>query len=114
MRATRLRQVLGTLCVVLLSAGSIGRASAGAPLRAVEDTKGLFTISVPPDWTVGSSPFSEGFLGGLRKCRLADYVLSAMAVNGPDDTRRTPFLALAPLHPPAPVPPDASRRRAAP
>ena len=114
MRATRWRQVLGTLCVVLLGAGSIGRASADAPLRAVEDTKGLFTISVPPDWMVGSSPFSEGFLGGLRKGKLSDYLLSAMAVNGPDDTGRTPFLALAALDLPAPVSPEAFGRRAAP
>jgi len=114
MRATRWRQVLGTLCVVLLGAGSIGRASADASLRAVQDTKGLFTISVPPNWMVGSSPFSEGFLGGLRKGRLSDYVLSAMAVNGPDDTGRTPFLALAALDLPAPVSPEAFGRRAAP
>ena len=114
MRATRLRQILGALSVVVLSAGSIGRASADAPLRAVEDTKGLFTISVPPDWMVGSSAFSEGFLGGLRKGRLADYLLSAMAVNGPDVTGRTPFLAMAALDLPGPVSPEAFGRRAAP
>ncbi len=114
MRATRLRRVLGTLCVVFLGAGSIGRAAADAPLRAVEDAKGLFTISVPPDWMVGSSPFSEGFLGGLRKGRLSDSVLSAMAVNGPDNTGGTPFLALAALDLPAPISPEAFGRRAAP
>ncbi|HEX9245621.1 MAG TPA: hypothetical protein VGA35_05620 [bacterium] len=109
-----MRRVLGTLCVVLLGAGSIGRAAADAPLRAVEDAKGLFTISVPPDWMVGSSPFSEGFLGGLRKGRLSDSVLSAMAVNGPDNTGGTPFLALAALDLPAPISPEAFGRRAAP
>jgi hypothetical protein len=75
-----LRPLCG-VCAVALIAAYLASAEAQSALHAVSDPKGLFSISIPSDWSVASSQMSEAVFHGLRTSGMGQHVISTLAAH---------------------------------
>ncbi len=96
------------ICAAVLVAALIAPAGAQAGLRPVSDGKGLFTISIPSDWSAAGDRMSDTVFHGLRTSALGRNVVSTLAAHSGGEGGSAPgILAVAAVDLPRPVSPAA-------
>ena len=78
--------------LVFLVAASLAPAGAQPGWRSASDPKGLFTISLPGDWTAASSRMSDKLFRDLRRSGIGPYVISTFAAHSAMDDGGAPAI----------------------
>ena len=88
-----LRLLTSLLCVVLLAATTPAWSQ---PLQVVSDPRGLFSIGLPPEWTVANSQMTDMVFSGLEKTDISRRIVSKLAAHSAVDDHSAPaILAVA-------------------
>ena len=104
----RIFHPLSGVCAAVLIAACLAPAAAQSGLHPVSDPKGLFSISIPSDWSVANSRMSDAVFHGLRSSAVGQNVVSTLAAHsGMGDTGVPAILAVAAVDLPERVPPAA-------
>ena len=106
--AMRIARLSSGIAVVLLAAATLAPAEAQSQMRPVSDAKGLFSISLPPDWHVANSKQSDVVFGGLRNSGVGQYIVSTLAAHSSEgDSGPAAILAVAAVALPVHISPAA-------
>jgi hypothetical protein len=103
----RVLQPLCGVCAVTLIVACLASAEAQSGLHSVSDPKGLFSISIPLDWSVASSQMSEAVFHGLRTSGMGQRVVSTLAAHSGGGDGLPAILAVAAVDLPERVSPAA-------
>jgi hypothetical protein len=103
----RALQPLCSVFGVALIAACLASAEAQPGLHPVSDPKGLFSISIPWDWSVASSQMSEEVFHGLRTSGMGQRVISTLAARSGGGDGLPAILAVAAVDLPERVSPAA-------
>lgn len=85
----------------MILAAWVAPAGAQSGFHTVTDAKGLFSISLPPDWQVAGHELSDAVFQRLRSSQMAATVLSTLAAhNGLGDVHSLGILAVVAMEGP--------------